>query len=80
MNRFAMSQLNQSFRKFSNRNRVLQPGMLISHMTVSMVLEVPVIILTITVGGSTFKLDGFSTAIPKLNKVFLNEGTVILPK
>ena len=30
---------------------------------------------TITVGGSTFKLEGFKKDLPSLNKVFLREGT-----
>jgi len=30
---------------------------------------------TITVGGSTFDLEGFKTELPKLNKVFLNQGS-----
>ena len=30
---------------------------------------------TITVGGSTFDLEGFKTELPKLHKVFLNQGS-----
>jgi len=33
---------------------------------------------TITVGDSTFKLEGFSTPLPTLNKVFLNEGSTTI--